>query len=42
VGAAGGLVLQLVKPAALSPYENVVDGVVDGSVALLARALFSR
>ncbi len=42
VGAAVGLTLELVRPAAMMPYENALDGVVDGSVALIARALFSR
>jgi len=42
VGITGGIVLQLVAKdtPSLRRYEYPIEGVVDGSVALIARALF--
>ena len=42
VGITGGIVLQLVEKntPSLRRYEYPIEGVVDGSVALIARALF--
>jgi len=42
VGITGGIVLQLIErdTPSLRRYEYVIEGVVDGSAALIARALF--
>ena len=44
VGFAGGLVAQLIEDQnpGLKRVQYITEGVVDGSAALLARALFSR
>lgn len=43
IGAGGGIVLQVLEPTtpALHRFEHVTEGVVDGSVALLVKGLFS-
>lgn len=43
IGAVGGVIMQLVAPGhqELAKYEYITEGVVDGSVALLAYAIFT-